>query len=376
SGYNTEEKRIRVNSGRYAILTFYLDLAASEGSLYVNTDTSGATIKVLNIGPKFYQGIELDAGTYKIKVSKRGYISKTEMVDIATGRIVDLYVELDKEKTASAGENFINSIGQEFVYIRPGTFMMGSPSGESGRDSDETRHKVTLTKGFYMQTTEVTVWQWRSFVQDTGYKSEAETGDGAYIWTGKKWKKKKGTYWNNPEFYQTDRHPVTCISWNDVQKFIKWLNRKEGSGKYRLPTEAEWEYTCRAGTKTPFDFGDCLSTNQANYDGNYPFTGCPKGKYREKTVSVSSFSSNAWGLYDMHGNVWEWCQDSCDWKNKVVTDTYRDGIVDPLCTKGSDRVYRGGSWRFSARDCRSADRFSNSQGNRNFDLGFRLSRTQ
>jgi len=114
---------------------------------------------------------------------------------------------------------------------------------------------------------------------------------------------------------------------------------------------------------------------EANYNGNYPLTGCSKGRYKNKTVSVASFSPNEWGLYDMHGNVWEWCQDSCNWKNKVVTDTYRDGIVDPLCTRGSFRVYRGGSWDVDARNCRSANRYGFSPGFRYYFLGFRLSRT-
>jgi formylglycine-generating enzyme required for sulfatase activity len=125
--------------------------------------------------------MELDAGTYKIKVLKKGYISKTELVDIVAGKAVDFYMELEKEKTDPAGKSFVNSLGMEFVYIKPGTFMMGSPSDEPKREDDEKQHKVTLTRGFYMQTTEVTIEQWKSFVKDTNYKSEAETDGGAYI---------------------------------------------------------------------------------------------------------------------------------------------------------------------------------------------------
>ena len=255
------------------------------------------------------------------------------------------------EAVSGPGKEFANSVGMKFVYIQPGTFMMGSPSNEPKRDSDERQHRVTLTKGFYMGATEVTVGQWRSFTQDTGYKTEAETGGGAYIWTGKKiWERKKGYYWNNPGFSQTQKHPVTCVSWNDAQKFIKWLNQQEGGNKYHLPTEAEWEYACRAGTTTPFSTGSCISTDQANYDGNYPMPGCSKGRYREKTIDVASFSPNAWGLYDMHGNVWEWCQDRYgDYPSGHVTDP--DGA-----SSGSDRVLRGGSWHFNAWIIRSANR--------------------
>ncbi|MCD6273560.1 MAG: formylglycine-generating enzyme family protein [Deltaproteobacteria bacterium] len=243
-------------------------------------------------------------------------------------------------------KRFANSIGQEFAYIKPGTFMMGSPSNESGRHGGEKQHKVTLSRKFYMQTTEVTQGQWKAVMG------------------------------NNPSIFKKgDNYPVECVSWNDAQKFIRKLNKQEGIDKYRMPTEAEWEYACRAGTTTPFSFGRCLSTDQANYNGKYPLDGCSKGKYRKKTVSVASFSPNAWGLYDMHGNVWEWCQDSCNWESKVVTDTYRDGIVDPFCTKGSRWVIRGGCWSFSARCCRSAIRYGSSLGSCNDYLGFRLSRT-
>ena len=132
-------------------------------------------------------------------------------------------------------KSFTNSIGQEFVYIKPGTFMMGSPSGESGRESDENQHKVTLTRGFYMQTTEVTQGQWKAVMG------------------------------NNPSsFKDGDDYPVEQVSWNDVQEFITKLNRREGGNKYRLPTEAEWEYACRAGSTSRFCFG-----NDAGGLGNY-----------------------------------------------------------------------------------------------------------
>ncbi len=166
------------------------------------------------------------------------------------------------------------------------------------------------------------------------------------------------------------------MSWNDVRRFIKWLNKLEGTNKYRLPTEAEWEYAARAGTTTPFAFGKCLSTDQANYNGNSPMGGCPTEQYRNRTVPVGSLGSNAWGLYDMHGNVWEWVADHAELQNgKVVNETYTDGIADPVGKKGAGRVIRGGSWDGHARGCRSAFRSAEHPGDGGSGLGFRLART-
>jgi len=231
-----------------------------------------------------------------------------------------------------------NDPGMEFVFIPPGTFMMGSPKDEPGRIDDEILHRVTLTKGFFMQTTQVTQKQWKSVMG------------------------------NNPSrFKDCDDCPVEQVSWDDVQEFIVKLNQKTDQ-KHRLPTEAQWEYGCRAGTSTPFHTGRCLSsTDQANYNGNYSFEGCPKGKYREKTVPVAGFPTNAWGLYDMHGNVWEWCQ---DWYGEYPAGFRVTNPEGP--STGSYRVTRGGGWSNFAVNCRSAFRNSNSPISRRSDLGFRL----
>jgi len=237
-------------------------------------------------------------------------------------------------------------LGMKFVYIQPGTFMMGSPPDEPGRYDDEILHKVTLTKGFYMQTTQVTQKQWKAIMENN--PSEFKGG----IFKGNR---------NNC--------PVENISWYDVQEFIKRLNRKEETDKYRLPTEAEWEYACRAGTTTPFYFGRCLLTDQVNYDGKYPLEGCPKGQYRRKTVPVGSFAPNAWGLYDMHGNVWEWCQ---DWYEEYPSVA----VTDPTGPSMGrwHRVIRGGGWNRHAKYCRSASRIISPSDNRAGNLGFRLVR--
>ena len=231
-----------------------------------------------------------------------------------------------------------NTIDMSFAYIPPGEFMMGSPADEPGRYDEEKQHKVTLTQGFYMQTTEVTQGQWRA-VMGSDPSDFKDCGDDC---------------------------PVENVSWDDVREFIRKLNEKEGGDKYRLPTEAEWEYAARAGTTTPFFFGDCLSTDQANYDGNSPLGGCPKGEYRKKTIPVASFASNAWGLYDMHGNVYEWCQ---DWFGDYPSGT----VTDPGGpSTGSYRVLRGGGWNYVAGHCRAAFRGWLSPDRRYGYLGLRL----
>ena len=234
-----------------------------------------------------------------------------------------------------------NSIGMKLVYIAAGRFRMGSPREEAGRDKDEgPTRPVTLTRAFYMGTHEVTQAQYE-----------------AVMGTNPSWFAKGGDY------------PVDRVEWFDAVQFCKKLSAREGR-VYRLPTEAEWEYACRAGTTTPFAFGATLTTGQANYDGNYPYANAPAGVYRQAPLPVGRLAPNAWGLYDMHGNVWEWC---ADWYGK---QTCRDaGEQDPIGPKhGSARVMRGGAWNRFARGCRSADRGHSWPGNRLITLGFRVVR--
>jgi sulfatase modifying factor 1 len=211
-----------------------------------------------------------------------------------------------------------NSIGMKFVWIPPGNFMMGSPKEEKERQDNETQHKVTLTKGFYMGINTVTQEEWQAVMG------------------------------NNPSHFKGEKKlPVEQVSWDDCQEFIKKLREKDKK-PYRLPTEAEWEYSCRAGTKTPFHFGDTISTDQANYNGDFTYGEGKKGKYREKTTPVGTFPANAWGLHDMHGNLWQWCQ---DWYG----DYPQNEVVDPQGPDKSDRrVLRGGSWYHIPEHCRSA----------------------
>ncbi len=237
-------------------------------------------------------------------------------------------------------------------------FMMGSK--EYG--DEQPVHEVIINYDFEIAKYPVTVGEFRAFVKDTGYKTEAEIGDGAYVWDGKDYNKKKDAYWDNPYFEQTDDHPVVCVSWNDAKAYCKWLSEKTGEN-YRLPTEAEWEFACRAGTATKWSFGDDVKELEkyAWYDKNS----------ENKTHPVGEKLPNPWVLHDMHGNVWEWCED--DW-----VDNYKNTPTDgkPHISEKADRkVFRGGSWDDSANSARSAGRNWSNPQSRSGNVGFRLLRT-
>jgi formylglycine-generating enzyme required for sulfatase activity len=246
----------------------------------------------------------------------------------------------DKIKgVTSEKKSLTNSFGMKFIYIPSGTYMMGSPLTEFGRDNDEKQHTVTLTEGFYIQTTEVTQGQWKAVMR------------------------------NNPTFFKNcgDNCPVEQVSWNDAHELISKLNQMEGSVIYRLPTEAEWEYACRAGSKTAIANGE-LSELECDHDSNLEAMGWYCGNARKKTHPVAQKNSNDWGLYDMHGNVFEWCQDR-------YGDYYSTSITDPTGPMGGlYRVYRGGGWNFGAKLCRSAERLKFTPDYKSRALGFRLLR--
>ena len=212
----------------------------------------------------------------------------------------------------------------EFASIPAGKFLMGSPATEKERYQNENQHEVTLTQGFRMGVHEVTQAQYEQVMGE------------------------------NPSENKGATLPVETVSYDEALAFCKKLSdlpaEKAAGRKYRLPTEAEWEYCCRAGTSTPFHFGNELNGTQANCDGNNPYGTTKKGPYLEKTSPVGSYPANAWGLYDMHGNVWEWCQ---DWYG----DYPKQSVTDPRGPEvGSYCVNRGGSWRDEAAYCRSAPR--------------------
>jgi formylglycine-generating enzyme required for sulfatase activity len=245
----------------------------------------------------------------------------------------------------------IFGVVQRMRWIPAGTFMMGSPEGEPEREDNETQHEVTLTQGFWLADTACTQELW-----------EAVMG-------------------SNPSRFKRADKPVEQVSWDYCQEFLRRANNEHPGLGLRLPTEAEWEYACRAGTTTPFNFGSSITTtlfnfgstittDLANYNGNYPYAGGAEGVYRKSSVPVKSFVPNAWGLYQMHGNVWEWC---ADWCGDYPTDSATDPAGPAI---GYYRVLRGGGWHSSARILRSAFRFGWAPESYPDDCGFRLSRSQ
>jgi sulfatase modifying factor 1 len=229
-------------------------------------------------------------------------------------------------------------VRQAFRWIVPGTFLMGSPGDEPERLDRETQHQVTLTQGYWLADSTCTQALWWAVMG------------------------------NNPSHFQDDENnPVEQVSWSDAQQFIEKLNGLIPNLNARLPTEAQWEYACRAGKTTPFSFGENITPEQVNYAGNYPYARGETGLYRGKTVPVKSLPPNPWGLYEMHGNVWEWC---ADWFGDYPTESVVDPDGPP---SGAGRVLRGGSWIGRGRCARSAYRRWDGPDFRRYDFGFRLS---
>ena len=244
----------------------------------------------------------------------------------------------------------------KMVRISSGSFLMGSPLSESTRSDDERQHQVTLTRDFLLASTEVTQAQWR------------------------------GVMGGNPSHFTGDDLPVERVSWFDAVEFCNKLSDRDDltrayrvKGKrvtwdrsaigYRLPTESEWEYACRAGSTTPFHFGGNITPDQVNYDGDDPLSGGREGQDRRRTVSAGSLPANTWGLHEMHGNVYEWCW---DWYGDFPSGS----VTDPIgLSSGDHRVKRGGAWSVNAQYCRSANRNINDPDKRYNALGLRLARS-
>jgi formylglycine-generating enzyme required for sulfatase activity len=240
---------------------------------------------------------------------------------------------------AQAPKEITNSIGMKLVLIPKGTFMMGSPESEEGRQKDETQHEVTISKDYYLGVYEVTQAQYEKVMG------------------------KNPSYFQGPKVGNENADlPVENVSWDDTVEFCKKLSdlpeEKKAGRLYRLPTEAEWEYACRAGSKTAYAFDD--------EEGLLPEYGWFKRNSSDRTHTVGLLEPNAWGLYDMHGNVWECCSDR-------YGDYPKGAVSDPSGPKvGSDRVYRGGGWPDGAALCRSASRFGLTPVDRVSSLGFRV----
>jgi len=237
--------------------------------------------------------------------------------------------------------------GITLVELPAGRFTMGSTTSELGRNADETLHDVEIARPFFIGRYEVTQQEWRTVMGSA------------------------------PSHFATcgPRCPVENVTFADVQQFIAKLNERVAAGRsndrplrYRLPTEAEWEYACRAGTTGPFSTGENVTTDQANYNGRFPYSSFATGEFRQRPTTVGSFPSNRWGLSDMHGNVWEW---TADWYGAYAEDGAAN--IDPRGPDSGDtRVIRGGSWYFDANSARCGLRYTHAPQDRGFSLGFRL----
>jgi formylglycine-generating enzyme required for sulfatase activity len=246
----------------------------------------------------------------------------------AKGKEISRYPHSARFFPEDLGDGFV----LEMVYIPGGTFQMGGTE----RDWEQPVHQVTV-KPFFMGKYPITQEQWQAVMG------------------------------NKPSYYKGAKHPVVNVFWHDAVEFCAKLSQKTGKN-YRLPSEAEWEYACRGGTTTPFHFGETITPDLVNYNGNYLYASAPRRLYCQETTPVGSFPPNAFGLYDMHGNVWEWCQDTWHYN-------YNDAPADGSAweTGGSDcRVQRGGSWYINAVNCRSANRDGNTLGYTDRHCGFRV----
>ncbi|MBD3337230.1 MAG: SUMF1/EgtB/PvdO family nonheme iron enzyme [Candidatus Eisenbacteria bacterium] len=318
------------------------------------------------------------------------------LMRIHRGDTTDDYVIAEVDSITFAD---VSPLPPGFVLIPSGSFTMGSPEDEYGHESDEVQHTVTLTTPFYLSSTEVTNQQYADLAQwayGEGYCTatssslrdaldgstqellDLDDGDCEISFGGGVFTVDAGK----------ESHPVLEVTWYGSAAYCDWLSLSEGLARaydhatwecnghdpynaagYRLPTEAEWEYACGAGTATPFHTGTCLDAGtEANYDGNYPYPGCPSGPYVGWTVPVGSYPSNGFGLYDMHGNVWDWCNDRYG--------VYGGDETDPVGpAAGSRRVRRGGRWGNYAQDCRSAYRYHYYPDYSSYSRGFRLARS-
>ncbi len=251
------------------------------------------------------------------------------------------------------GREVTNSLGMSFVLIPAGTFTMGSPADEMDRGADETQHEVTITLPFYLGVMEVS--------------------QGAYqkiMGANPSFFSKNGTGKQRVEKIDTAGHPVENVRWIDAVAFCKKLGEQpaEKSRTYRLPTEAEWEYACRAGSKTATHYGKSIDSTQANFNGLSPYNTAEVGSFYRRTTHGGEYKPNAFGLYDMHGNVQEWC---ADW---YAADYYtKSPKSDPQGpAEGTERVLRGGAWVNSGKACRCAARNKHAPESASYTFGFRV----
>jgi formylglycine-generating enzyme required for sulfatase activity len=274
----------------------------------------------------------------------------------------------ESEKALTAKDRFRECTAcPEMVVVAEGEYMMGSPEDEAGRYSNEgPQHRVKIARRFAVGKLMVTRDEFETFVNETSYAS----GDRCFTVEDGKAEERDERSFRNPGFEQEGNHPAVCINWDDAKAYVDWLSKKTGK-LYRLLSESEWEYVARAGTKTPFWWGKSISTDQANYDGKSTYGGGSKGEYREKTVPADKFEPNAWGLYQVHGNAFEWVEDC--WNETYENAPSNDSVR--MAGNCNRRVRRGGAWNTIARMLRSAYRESRPAVTRGSNMGLRVART-
>ena len=335
-GYDSQSETIELKRGENLRKTWSLEQQTGGLQFMIDPVDAKVSLKRGSQTVETWTGLKilknLAVGTYQITAEMNGFETKTQTVTITKDKTQAVELKLEKSKAISAtGKTYTNSIGMEFVLIPSGTFKMGSSNGES---DEKPIHSVTISEAFYMGKYEVTQKEWKAVMGD------------------------------NPSSFKGDKLPVEQVSWNDIQEFIKKLNQKEGGTKYRLPTEAEWEYAARAGSNSKWSFGD----NESQL-GDYAWYG---SNSNSQTHPVGQKKPNKYGLYDVHGNVWEWVQDWYD--SNYYSSSPKTDSKGP--SSGSGRVSRGGSWGTYAEYARSALRDYGSPEYRDYNIGFRLVRLQ
>lgn len=273
----------------------------------------------------------------------------------------------------------VESLGMTLKWIAPGEFLMGSPGTEAKRRDDEWQHKVDILEGYWMSQFELRHRDFQAFTQSSGYLSEAERqieGYGTWVFDPEKKEilQSLEANWRNLHANGPD-HPVLAISWNDVVAFCEWLTARERTNGslqdnqyFTLPTESQWEYACRnaGSTTTPFHFGESLSSHQANMNGYFPYGDAPRGTFLHTSEPVGQYPPNALGLYDMHGNVFEWCL------NQYEPYDPSQALNPADAEMGDRRCYRGGSWFDLGEFCRAAFRGKTPPSDRSDHLGARI----
>lgn len=359
--FESKTQKISLKDGAVETFDFKLKKNLPEkGFLTINSFPSVAVVKFVDLKKTYQNNISLDPGTYKLSLSAPFYEDTLVSLKVrpSAKEVYDIKLK--------PVESFTNSLNQKYIRISKGDFMMGSPLDEVRRDIDEPLHKVKISKDFFMLDSEVTLKEWKQFVLDSAYKPTSFANSGAEVWIGYTWDKDRDYSYENPGFEQKDNEPVTCISYIDAVAFANWLSKKEGIN-YMLPTEAQWEYACRGGTSTDFAYGNRLLDTQANFAANSKRGDCPEGKFINRTIPVKSLEPNKSGLYDMHGNLMEWCLDYYGSYSKL------DEVIDPKGPPtGKFRVLRGGGWDTDINNIRVANRFKDLPESAKNNIGFRL----